>query len=179
MWKYIPTNWGWYVAVLVIFGPYLLIGTINPDWIARIVGLGFFYLLPIPILLWTFLQKENLLLGKGNWFEERFSQVKIDLWSKVFLIVVSLIWIVTASIPYIQGVIKVIDNNALDEVTAKVLDVRTGTGALSVKLIIDKKPGNLSAGYFPRNSFEEGYTYKLWYLPNTAEVLDAELISTE
>lgn len=74
--------------------------------------------------------------------------------------------------------INIYRNNDFSFTESKIVRADTGTGALSVTLFLEGEPHRLHAYYFPRNTFEEGYTYKLWYLPNSARVIDAELIST-
>jgi hypothetical protein len=176
--KRIFKHWGLYVVVLCLFGADISCYFIEPDWIGRIVGRSFFYFLPLPVAIWALFQKENFLLGKGNWFEDYFEKSKVDFWTKILIFCLGIGWSLTAGVSYIKDLQSIITNKTPSEIVVTIIDVSSGKGALSVHLTTDGNPRYYSAYNFPRNTFEEGYTYKLWYLPNTHEVVDAELISS-
>lgn len=170
-------HWGLYVIILCLFGADISCYLIEPDWVGRVIGRGFFYILPVPVAVWALFQKKNLLLGKGNWFEGSFAKNNVDFWTKVIIFCASIGWFYYMTVPYMKDVQLILENKAPGEIVISIIDVSSGKGALSVHLTADGYPRYYRAYNFPRNTFEEGYTYKLWYLPNTQEVVDAELIS--
>lgn len=169
--------WGLYVAVLCLYGTNLFYILIESDSLARICGLGLFYLLPMLIWVWALFQDKNLLLGKGNWFENSFEKSKVDFWTKVVIFCLGLYWCFSAAVPYLRGVVELINNGPI-EVTAEILSLHAGVGAISNHLTLKSDTRYLSAKHFPRGTFKIGSTYKLLYIPYTQDVIAAELIST-
>ncbi len=179
MLNYIPLNWGWYAAAVLLFGPYVLISLMNDDVQARMIGLGF---IPIGVtftLLWAVLSVDYDWLQPTEWLENKLKNVSkktIFIYGKIFLLGIFLLFL-SPTWDYLKDV-AVFRQDKVPSIITSISDIRTGTGALSVVLTFTNEPKRLDAYYFPRNTFEEGYTYKLWYLPNTKRVIKAELIST-
>ncbi|MCU0678635.1 MAG: hypothetical protein MUF19_03595 [Candidatus Pacebacteria bacterium] len=179
MLHYFPRNWGWYLAAVCLFGPYVLIRVMDDEVLARVIGSG---LIPMGVtlsLLWALFSVNYDWLQPTEWLQSKLKSVNtktIFIVGKIlllgtFLLFLPLTW------DYLTDV-AIYRQNDIPSIITTISDIRTGTGALSVTLFLEGEPRRLHAYYFPRNTFEEGYTYKLWYLPNSARVIDAELIST-
>ncbi len=177
--KSILKHRGLITVLLLLLGPYILVLFIEPIWLARVLGQGLWSILIIPIGIILLFEKVNIFFGPGNWLEKSFKKSKLDFWTKVAIFVLTLLGFYGLTVPYIKDVKMLIKNNQPEEIVVTVIDTRTGVGAMSVKLTLEQFPGSIfSAYYFPRNSFDMGYTYKIWYLPNTKRIVDAELITT-
>lgn len=50
---YFPRNWGWYIAAVFLFGPYVLIRVMENDVMARVIGLSFWITILIPVILYA------------------------------------------------------------------------------------------------------------------------------
>ena len=176
--KSVSKYYGLVAVVLFLYGTNLCYFFISSEILARVIGLGFYYLLPIPIWVWALFQKQNPLLGLGNWFEKSFEKKNVDFWTKVAIFCLGLIWAYTASLAYLLDIIELRESGPR-EVVAEVLSTHAGTGAIANHLTLDSDIRYLSASHFPSGTFKIGGTYKLLYLHNTEEVIDAELISTD
>lgn len=179
MLNYIPRNWGWYVAAWILFGPYVLIALMEDDVLARVIGLGF---IPVGVtlaLLWAVVSIDYDWLQPTKWLEKKIkniSKTKIFIFGKIILLMIFVIFL-PITWDYLKD-LSIFRQDKVPSVITSISDIRTGTGALSVVLTVNTEPHRLDAYYFPRNTFEEGYTYKFWYLPNTKRVIKTELIST-
>ncbi|MFN3692675.1 MAG: hypothetical protein ACK4SL_01075 [Candidatus Paceibacteria bacterium] len=150
------------------------------DMLARIIGLGFIPNGVVLILLYTILSKGYDWIQPTEWFEKKLQKVnkgKILIFSKIFLFGV-LVLFLPLSLGYFKDVVLVKDGLAPMTFIATISDIRVGKGALNLYIYFDDQNEKMSAYYFSRNTFEEGYTYKFWYLPNTRQIVKAELIST-
>ncbi len=146
--------------------------------LARVIGLSFIHFWFGFILIWAILQKNNVVITGDTWLTQRVSSRKLLFWSKISLFIMATLYYVFLSIPYLKDVVLMVQNDAPHVLETSVNNIRVGTGAFSVTLSLNNLPNEVSAFYFPRNTFEEGYTYKFWYLPNTRDIVKAELIST-
>ena len=180
MMNYIPRNWGWYVAAVALFGPYFLIKIMEDDVLARVIGLGFLPVGAVPALVWASLSKNFDPLQPTEWLKNKLKNVNVNnlyKYIKFFLLFILILWFYDVTLPYIKDVNLFLKND-IPNIEIQVKEISASTGGMSLKLYFNTEPKRLDAYYFPRNTFEEGYTYKLWYLPNTERVIKAELIST-
>lgn len=82
---YIPSNWGWYVATLILFGPLLTTNLINPSWVGRLIGLSFMFLMPSIVCIWTLFSKENFIIEKGSLVSKKLSPEYSNLISRIVI----------------------------------------------------------------------------------------------
>jgi len=187
---YIPTNWGWYVAIFIIVGPLLLLTLIEPNWVARFLGIGFFYFLPPLIATWYVVSPRKHLRDiddrKNVWPEyivKRIGDKGVDVATKILCLVAGAWWIIALCVPLVKDIHLVISREApittVGEVTHKKNTLFISEQIVFNNEAITKPENTFYAWYFPLRYIMVGNEYEYMYLPNSRLILDAKLISEE
>jgi hypothetical protein len=185
--NYIPTNWGWYVATLVIFGPMLLIWGMDTDWVARLIGLVILWgMIPIGICLWYALGPRKNLTSIGDpvsvWPTYIIKVIGAEgavLGTRGLILLAGLAFSFSLTIPLLRDLVVLTNNNFNPlEVTSLVLDTRSLSGNISEEVVLEEytigtETSSFTAWYFSPHHIMKGNTYKFLYLPNSQIILEA------
>jgi|SRR3989344_5606744 len=184
-WKKRLKNWTWYYAVLVIFGPFILAAFFEPDWIARLFGLSFFYIgLPVIGFWYAFGPRKNLgAEGKTIWptyITMHFGD-KAYLGTRIVILIFVGAMLMLLTIPYVKDSVAVIGTNAPLSGEGTVTYIKN-TLFISNQIVFNNQPTTIPenkfyALYFPLRYLIQGNTYEFIYLPNTHIILDAKPLS--
>jgi hypothetical protein len=183
---YIPVNWGWYVAVAVIFGPMVLIWTMEQNWMARLVSLLFFWgIIPIVILLWYSLGPSKNLVDIGKrrniwpaYIIKIFGENGVDYLTRTLIFVAGLTYFMLAIFPLMKDMAFLLGNSVPIERTAYVAHTRSLSGNISEEVILETYPNtvdenDLTAWYFTPRHIMTGNTYTFLILPHSRIILEA------
>jgi hypothetical protein len=185
----IPINWGWYIAVIIIFGPIFLIWIVEPDWVARMVGMGLFFFIPPLICFWyAFGSKENLSSlrnGKNIWPDyiiKSFGGKVIGFVTRALIFVAGFAMCFFFTLPFTKDILLAISHKAPIERTAYVANTRSLSGNLSEEVTLNTYPQAVkedifTAWYFTPRHIVTGRAYKFLYIPNSHIILEAVEVS--
>lgn len=176
--SYIPTSWGWYVAIVTIFGPMFLLWVMETDWVARIVGVSPFYLLLILIPLYVSLTRSKNYFDDGSPIYKWFNKFYVDITARLLLFLFSILFVYGNSIPFAQDLILIYRSQAPLERTAYVAHTRSLLANISEEVILDTYPkasdkDSLTASYFSPRHIMTGNTYTFLILPNSRLIVEA------
>ena len=186
--KSVSKYYGLVAVVLFLYGTNLCYFFISSEILARVIGLGFYYLLPIPIWVWALFQKQNPLLGLGNWFEKSFEKKNVDFWTKVAIFCLGLIWAYTASLAYLLDIIELRESGPR-EVVAEVLSTHDNIRLkynyaeinilnLAYKIFFYGLGKNSEMNYVPYLNQNEKYLFDIIKEPFKLLQLEYQTIST-
>lgn len=187
--KNINKNWGWYAAAFAIFGPYILVLILEPDWFARLIGISYFaFGVPGALLWYAFGPRKNLgSEGRTIWpsyILKRFGD-KVFLGTRLLLFGLALIALYLITIPLAKDILiiansgqplnqtKLVTQTRGNSITGWVLEHVTleGEGRVNVD--------EYSAFYFPPRRIMQNNKYEFLYIPNSRIILDAKPISSQ
>lgn len=180
-WKERFKDWTWYFAVLVALGPILLTAILEPNWLARFVGLSLFFVgVPIVGLWFAFGPRKNLgSEGRTIWPEyitKRFGD-RVYLGTRILILGLVITMIFLLSLNYLRDAVLVISGVAP---LSRVGEVTYAKNSLfiSEKITLDGHspyaPGHsFNALYLPLRLIQVGSSYEFLYLPNSEIILDA------
>jgi hypothetical protein len=182
---YIPTNPGWYGAAAAIFGPFLTILLIEPEWLGRMVGVSILFVIAPLALLWiafrfAFTKKIDYPYD-SSWIYKRYGKEVVDAILRVGAVALAVAFFIIMSPPFLKDVLFVIMGEVPLKRTGLVIQTNQGKGLITEYLTIDVYVGthdnSFSASYFPPRYIMQGNTYEFLYLPNTHEILEARLVT--
>jgi hypothetical protein len=62
---WLPTNPLWYIAALILFGPFVIEAVLGPSWIVKLISISFL-ILGIPLLLFFFCAHQQIFTIDGG-----------------------------------------------------------------------------------------------------------------
>lgn len=178
-------HWGLYVALLVLFGPILLIWVIEPDWGARVVGMSLFVSIPPLICLCYALgPNQNLLdIGKResiwpSYIIRRIGERGVDVVTKTLIFGAGLVLTALLTLPFFRDLLLIISHKAPIERTAYVVHTRSLSANISEEVVLDTYPelsdqDDLTAWYFAPRHIMKGNTYTFLILPHSRIIIEA------
>jgi hypothetical protein len=178
-------HWGLYVALLILLGPIVLIWTIEPDWVARVVEMGIFVtVLPLICLWYAIGPKKNLLdVGRRtnlwpNYVISRLGKNGVDNMTRILIFLVGLMFALILTIPFAKDVLLISKHKAPIERTAYVANTRSLLANISEEVILNTYPkareeDHLTASYFTPHHIMTGNTYTFFILPHSHIILEA------
>lgn len=181
--RYVPKNLGWYEAVAVLFGPFVVILVFDTEWLGRLVAISLLFIVVPVSFLWVAFTKKKDYLGRSSWIYKRYGKEHADQVLRVIVMMLTVVFFITMTPPFLKDIALVVEGEAPLRRTSIVTsaDVASLTGLISEELTLDEYTGtpdnSFSALYFPPRHIMQGNTYEFLYLPNTHEILEARLIS--
>ncbi len=182
---WIPINPLWYIAMVIIFGPFTIINFTEHDWVARLVSISILYIFSISLALYWGIDGKVIKFRDDAIFIKRFGKDKIIFIFRIILIVFGVIGIYSLLLPLIKDIILIKQEKApLTRIGFVALTSRRSlTGFMSEQVVLDNKyitkENSFTAYYFNPRFIQKGNTYEFLYLPNTHYILEAKLIKTE
>lgn len=178
---YIPKSSGWYMAVLFIFSPVVLLYVISPDWFARVIGVLLQAVFGLLILLWIIFGKKITLIKDDSPLISRFGKNKVVLFIKCIIIIFTLFAFKTTCLPIFKDVLVLVNTKTPIEKTATVTSTQQGLGLIFETVTLDSSVGTkenmFQAYYFSPRHIMQGNTYKFLYLPNSRFIIEANLVN--
>lgn len=176
---YIPTSWGWYVAVIVIFGPVVLIWAMEPDWVARVVGESPYVFVLTFIALYVSIMRNKDYFGTDSPIYKRFRKAYVDNGARILLFAFGIFSSYVSVIPFTQDLLLIYRGQAPIERIAYVANTRSLLANLSEEVILDTYPqisldDHFTASYFAPRHIMKGNTYTFLILPNSRLIVEAE-----
>ncbi len=182
---YLPKNPGWYGAATVLFGPFLIISAVEPEWVGRLVGISMWRIAAPLALLWiafrfAFTKKIDYPYD-ASWVYKRYGKEVVDGILRVGAVALAVVFFIIMTPPFLKDVLLVMKDEAPLTRVGFVATTSQGKGLITEYITLDKYAGtpdnSFSAWYFPPRHIMQGNTYEFLYLPNTHEILEARLIT--
>lgn len=185
-WKKRLKDWTWYAAGLAIIGPFILVVLIDPDWLARLIGIVYFTFGIPAILFWyAFGPKRNLgSEGRTIWPDyilKRFGD-KVFVGTRILLLGLAITSLYLMTIPLAKDIVVVVGSGQPLKQTQLVTQTRCNSMTGWILQHVTLSENNVinteySAFYFPPRQIMQQNTYQFLYLPNSRIILDAESVS--
>jgi hypothetical protein len=171
-------HWGLYVALLILFGPIVLIWAIEPDWVARVIGTSPYYMLLILIPLHVSITRKRNYFGNDSPIYKWFNRLYVDIVVRALLFLFGVMFIYGNAIPFVQDLFLIINQEAPLRRTAYVAHTRSLSGNISEEVILDTYPNtsdedDLTAWYFTPRHIMKGNTYTFLILPHSRIIVEA------
>lgn len=177
---YLPTNPWWYIAVIVLFGPFFAVHFGKPEWLIRFISISVLDVTGIVAFLAHGLSKR---IQMSEWrmknppLQKYISKEKVLLSERIFLTTCGVAFIFILLPPLIKDGITLINGEAPIMTEGLVTYTR---GSLQQEVVLNNAPAgpdtSFSAWYFAPRHIMQGNTYEFLYLPNTRWILEARLV---
>lgn len=176
----IPTSKGWYVAVILLFAPMVTIWAIEPNWLGRFIGLGFWFVLAPLLILWSALDPRVHFFREDAFLYKKFDKKRVEKVARIIVFVVGVLSSIFLVVPFSRDSIFLFSKNPLTR-TSLITDISgIGRGLIIEHIVLEKevstKDNSFTAWYFPPRHIMQGNTYEFLYLPHTRIILEARLI---
>ncbi|MEK7530667.1 MAG: hypothetical protein AAB573_02270 [Patescibacteria group bacterium] len=177
------TNWGWYAAVLAVIGPFILVLLIDPDWLARVVGLSLLFAGLSTIGFWLALgpQKNLGVDGRVMWPEYIIKVYgdNVYLGTRLLILVLTVALVYFFTIPIAQDVIVTATRGGPESKVSTVVEIKS-TLFIFQQISINDEPlvsgaETLYAWYFVPRQILANRTYVFQFLPNSRIVVGATM----
>jgi|GEM_PF-6510106 len=181
----IKKRWGWYTAVLVIFGPFILASVVTPEWLGRLIGISLVYT-GIPILLFSYAfgpQKSLGSEGKNIWpryITDKFGE-RVYTGTRILIGLLAGVALYLLTVPLALDVLKVVQEGYLPHMVGTVssIDGSSVAGYISQTVVFDSNVTSIPengfyAVYFLLGTIKYGNTYEITYLPSTHIILSVK-----
>jgi hypothetical protein len=180
-------NIGVYIALLVLFGPILIIWAIEPDWVARVIGLSAYtFIIPF-VPLYVSLTRRGDYFGLDSPLYKKFNKRYVDNTARGLLFLFGIVAFNLLVVPFSKDTLLISNLSAPIERTSYVAHTRSLSGNISEEVILDTYPevskdDDLTAWYFTPRHIMTGNTYTFLILPNSRLIIEAvpvEIINRE
>lgn len=180
---YIPTNPMWYVAVVGLILPLILVNFVSDPWLIRLASYVFIMvILPASIFCLAFTKGLGRNMDENASLVKKYGKARMLIFWRIFLAGGSLLFLLTGLPDLSKDLIGVINGTAPVVESRVVATKRSNaiTSLFSQEIVFDEKyarPENTFTAFeFPVRFFMIGNKYEIRYLPNTHIIVDAKLL---
>lgn len=179
----LPSDKGWYVAVGAIILPIAVMYIIQPIWLARMIGIGMYYIFAPLALLGFVLYRSMDYFAANSSLYVRFHKKKVDTVARIVVSIFAIFLLYSMFLPYMLDVIHVVRDGAPLSARSYVERTRVGslTGLIMEEVVVDSpvatSENTYTAYFFPPRYIVHKNTYEFYYLPHSRVILDAKLVN--